>query len=61
MRELKVWSLVGLVGLTVASAGLGWVMAGRFLRPLHDIIAAARRASGATSVSASISAGPKTS
>ena len=46
MHELEVWSLVGLVGLTVASAGLGWVMAGRFLRPLHDIIAAARRASG---------------
>ena len=46
MHELEVWSLVGLVGLTVVSAGLGWVMAGRFLRPLHDITAAARRASG---------------
>ena len=46
MHELEVWSVVGLVGLTVASAGLGWVMAGRFLRPVHRITAAARRASG---------------
>jgi signal transduction histidine kinase len=45
MHELLVWSLVGLVGLTVASAGLGWLMAGRVLRPVRDITAAARRAS----------------
>jgi signal transduction histidine kinase len=45
MSELLKWSIVGLIGLTVASAGLGWMMAGRFLRPVHDITEAARRAS----------------
>jgi len=45
MSELLTWSIVGLAGLTVASAGLGWVMAGRVLRPVHDITEAARRAS----------------
>ena len=45
MHELLVWSLFGLIGLTVVSAGLGWWMAGRVLRPVHDITDAARRAS----------------
>jgi signal transduction histidine kinase len=45
LNELLVWSLVGLGGLAVASAGLGWVMAGRALRPVHEITEAARRAS----------------
>jgi signal transduction histidine kinase len=45
MSELLKWSVVGLVGLTVASAALGWVMAGRALRPVHEITEAARRAS----------------
>jgi signal transduction histidine kinase len=45
MNELLLWSLVGLGGLTVVSAGLGWMMAGRVLRPVHDITEAARRAS----------------
>jgi signal transduction histidine kinase len=45
MHELLAWSLVGLAGLSVVSAGLGWWMAGRVLRPVHDITEAARRAS----------------
>ena len=45
MSQLLDWSLVGLFGLTVASAGLGWVMSGRVLRPVHEITDAARRAS----------------
>jgi signal transduction histidine kinase len=45
MSELLKWSIVGLIGLTVASAGLGWMMAGRVLRPVHEITEAARRAS----------------
>jgi signal transduction histidine kinase len=45
MSELLRWSIVGLIGLTVASAGLGWMMAGRVLRPVHEITEAARRAS----------------
>jgi signal transduction histidine kinase len=45
MHELLAWSLVGLAGLSIVSAGLGWWMAGRVLRPVHDITEAAQRAS----------------
>jgi signal transduction histidine kinase len=45
MQVLELWSVLGLVALTMASAGLGWLMAGRALRPVHDITEAARRAS----------------
>jgi signal transduction histidine kinase len=45
MHELEVWSLLGLGLLTLLSAGLGWLMAGRVLRPVRDITDAARRAS----------------
>ena len=45
MQTLELWSVLGLVALTMASAGLGWVMAGRALRPVHNITEAARRAS----------------
>ena len=45
LNELLEWSLVGLVGLTLVSAGLGWMMSGRALRPVRDITGAARRAS----------------
>jgi signal transduction histidine kinase len=38
-------SVVGLVLMAGLSALLGWVMAGRVLRPVHAITAAARRAS----------------
>jgi signal transduction histidine kinase len=44
-HELEVWSLAGLALLTMASAALGWVMAGRVLRPVRDITGAAQRAS----------------
>ena len=45
MQVLELYSVLGLAVLTLASAGLGWVMAGRALRPVHDITEAARRAS----------------
>lgn len=45
LHELLTWSIVGLAGLTVAAAGLGWVLAGRVLRPVREITAAAQRAS----------------
>jgi signal transduction histidine kinase len=45
LHELEVWSLLGLGLLTLLSAGLGWVMAGRVLRPVREITGAARRAS----------------
>jgi len=45
MHVLELYSVLGLLVLTVASAGLGWVMAGRALRPVHNITEAARRAS----------------
>jgi signal transduction histidine kinase len=45
MHELEVWSLLGLGVLTLLSAGLGWLMAGRVLRPVREITGAARLAS----------------
>ena len=45
IHELEVYSVLGLALLTLASSGLGWVMAGRVLRPVHDITEAAQRAS----------------
>jgi signal transduction histidine kinase len=45
LNELLEWSLAGLAGLTLVSAGLGWMMSGRALRPVRDITGAARRAS----------------
>jgi signal transduction histidine kinase len=45
MHELEMYSWLGLALLTVVSAGLGWLVAGRVLRPVHDITAAAQRAS----------------
>jgi signal transduction histidine kinase len=38
-------SAAGLAAMAVVSALLGWIMAGRVLRPVHAITAAARRAS----------------
>jgi signal transduction histidine kinase len=46
LRELPLVSLLGLAVMTVASGALGWVMAGRVLRPVKAITGAARRASG---------------
>jgi len=45
LHHLLIFSLVGLAVMTFASAGLGWVMAGRVLRPIRAITATAQRAS----------------
>ena len=45
LRNLLLYSLLGLATMTIAAAGAGWLMAGRMLRPLRSITAAARRAS----------------
>jgi len=45
LQRLLAYSLVALGAMTVVSGGLGWVMAGRVLRPVSSITAAARRAS----------------
>src|SRR5262249_20605358 len=39
-------SLISLVLVAVAAIGFGWWMAGRALRPLHQITATARRVAG---------------
>lgn len=45
LHQLLVQSLTALGVMAVASVGLGWVVAGRVLRPLHDITATAKRLS----------------
>ncbi len=45
LGRLLDFSAAGLAAMAVVSALLGWVMAGRVLRPVHAITAAARRAS----------------
>jgi signal transduction histidine kinase len=45
LDELLVWSGIGLGIMAVASVGLGWLIAGRVLRPLRVITATARRVS----------------
>jgi signal transduction histidine kinase len=45
LHDLLLYSLLGLGAVGVASAGLGWVVAGRVLNPVRAITAAARRAS----------------
>jgi signal transduction histidine kinase len=45
LHNLLVFSLVGLGVMTVVSGVLGWVMAGRALRPVSKITETARRAS----------------
>jgi len=45
LRNLLIYSLLALAAMTFVAAGLGWVVAGRVLRPLHAITAAAQRAS----------------
>jgi signal transduction histidine kinase len=42
MRQLLIYSGVALAIMAAASAGLGWLVAGRVLRPLRTITAAAR-------------------
>jgi signal transduction histidine kinase len=45
VHELLVWSLVALGAMTVASMLLGWLLAGRVLRPLRTMTATTRRIS----------------
>jgi len=45
LARLLEYSLIALGAMTVVSGGLGWLMAGRVLRPVSSITAAARRAS----------------
>jgi len=45
LNHLLDYSLAALALMTVVSAVLGWIVAGRALRPVHAITAAARRAS----------------
>ncbi len=45
LTQVLLFSLLGLGGMAVISGGLGWLMAGRFLRPVREITNTARRAS----------------
>jgi signal transduction histidine kinase len=45
LRALLLYSTLGLLAITVLSVVVGWWLAGRVLRPLHRITAAARRLS----------------
>jgi signal transduction histidine kinase len=45
LNAMLVSSLFGLGFMAFVAVGLGWIVAGRALRPIHDITAAARRAS----------------
>jgi signal transduction histidine kinase len=45
LAALRKASAIGLIVLTVAAAGLGWLVAGRALRPVRSITEAAKRAS----------------
>src|SRR6202790_444677 len=45
LTDVLLFSLLGLGGMAVISGGLGWLMAGRVLRPVREITNTARRAS----------------
>jgi signal transduction histidine kinase len=45
LHQLLAYSLLSLVGVTFLAAFAGWVVAGRILRPVHRLTAAARAAS----------------
>jgi len=45
LAALREASAIGLVAVTVAAAGLGWLVAGRALRPVRSLTEAARQAS----------------
>ncbi len=48
LHQLLMWSIVALAIMVVASMALGWVIAGRVLRPLQVITTAARELSAST-------------
>ena len=45
LAALRMASAIGLFVLTIAAAGLGWLVAGRALRPVRSLTEAAKRAS----------------
>ena len=45
LTHLLVYSLLGLAGVTLLAVAAGWIVAGRILRPVHRLTAAARAAS----------------
>jgi signal transduction histidine kinase len=45
LHQLLIWSVLALAIMAVAAVALGWLLAGRVLRPLQVITAAARRLS----------------
>lgn len=45
IRQMVVWSAVGLAVMAVLSGAMGWWLAGRALRPVREVILAARRMS----------------
>jgi signal transduction histidine kinase len=45
LEHLLLYSLLTLAGVIVLAAVLGWIVAGRILRPVHQLTAAARAAS----------------
>jgi signal transduction histidine kinase len=45
LAHLLTYSLLSLAGVTVLAAVAGWIVAGRILRPVHQLTAAARAAS----------------
>jgi signal transduction histidine kinase len=45
LTHLLIYSLLGLAGVTVLAVVAGWIVAGRILRPVHRLTAAARAAS----------------
>ncbi len=47
IREVRLIGFITLGGLALVSVGVGWVVAGRMIRPLHRITAAAAMVSGA--------------
>lgn len=48
LRNLLLWSGIGLVLMTAVSVAVGWAFAGRALRPVHTITSRARRISAAS-------------
>jgi len=44
LTHLLTYSLIGLAGLTLLAVVAGWIVAGRILRPVHQLTAAARAA-----------------
>ena len=48
LNDLILWSGVALASMAVVSLGLGWMVAGRLLRPVHELTGLARRLSEST-------------